>query len=213
MTAVLREPGWAGVLVLTTVVSIAAGAALFSTEVGQQALVDQWERTAIAFGQAVDDTQYARLQALSARGPLYAAGTALVSGPVLSLAVAALLFGLFRRRRPDVTFQQVLAVVAHAAVILALRQVVAAPLDYVRETTASATSLGLWFPMFDEASPVARFLGVLDFFVIWWCVVLAIGLGAAYGRPARALAPRFVGAYVTLAVALAVAMAVAGGTA
>ncbi len=213
MTAVHRDPVWAGVLALTTVVSVAAGAALFSTEVGQQALVDQWERTALAFGQPVDDARYAGLQALSAQGPLYGAATALVSGPVLSVAVAALLFGVFGRRRPDVTFRQLLAIVAHAGVILALRQVVAAPLDYVRETTASPTSLGLWFPMFDEASPVARFLGVLDVFVIWWCLVLAIGIGAAYGRPARALAPRLVGAYVTLAVVLAAAMALAGGTA
>lgn len=213
MTAVLHDPGWAGVLVLTTVVSAAAGAALFSTEVGQQALVDQWERTALAFGRPVGDAEYAGLQAFSARGPLYAAGTALVSGPGVSLAVAALLFGVFRRRRPDVTFQQVLAVVVHAGVILALRQVVAAPLDYVRETTASATSLGRWFPMFDEASPIARFLGVLDVFVIWWCVVLAIGIGAAYARPARALAPRLVGAYVAVAAGLAVAMALAGGAA
>jgi hypothetical protein len=53
---------------------------------------------------------------------------------------------------------------------------------------------------------------VLDLFVIWWCVVLAIGIGVAYGRPARRLAPTFVGAYVAMAAVLAVAMALAGGT-
>ncbi len=212
MTAALREPHWIGVLVLATLLPAAAGAVLFSTEVGQQALVDQWERTALAFGQPVGDAQYAGLQALSARGPAYAVGTAVLSGPVLALLVAVVLFVVFRGRRPEVTFRQVLAVVAHAGVILALRQIAAAPLDYVRETTASATSLGVWFPMFDEAAPVARFLGVLDLFVIWWCVALAIGIGVAYGRPARTLAPTFVGVYVTIAAVLAVAMAVAGGT-
>jgi hypothetical protein len=212
MTAVLREPSWAGVLVLATLLSATAGAVLFSTDVGQQALVDQWERTALAFGQPVGDAQYAGLQTLSARGPAYAVGTALLTGPVLACLVSVVLFLVFRGRRPDVTFRQVLAVVAHAGVILALRQIAAAPLDYVRETTASATSLGVWFPMFDEAAPVARFLGVLDLFVIWWCVALAIGIGVTYGRPARTLAPTFVGAYVTIAAVLAVAMAVAGGT-
>jgi Yip1 domain len=213
MSAVLREPRWAAVLLVATVVPAAAGAVLFSTDVGQQALVDQWERTAFAFGQPVDDAQYARMHELSARGPLYAVGTAVLSGPLLTVAVAAGLFGLFRGRRPDVAFRTVLAVVAHAGLILALRQTVAAPLGYVRETTASATSLGVWFPMFDEAAPAARFFGVLDLFVIWWCVVLAVGTGAAYGRPARALAPVLVGAYVAVAVVLAVVMAVTGGTA
>ncbi len=213
MTAVLRDPRWTGVLLVATVMPAAAGAALFSTHVGQQALVDQWERTALAFGQPVDDAGYAGLQALSVRGPLYAVGTALLGGPVLTLVVAGALFGMFRGRRPDVAFRSVLAVVAHAGVILALRQVAAAPLDYVRETTASATSLGVWFPMFDEAAPVARFLGVLDLFAIWWCVVLAIGVGVAYGQPVRRLAPTLVGTYVVLAAIMAVVMAVAGGTA
>lgn len=213
MVAVLREPRWAAALLIATLVPAAAGAAFFSTGVGQQALVDQWERTALAFGQPVDDAQYAQLQELSSRGPVYAVGTAVVSGPLLTLAVATVLFGLFRGRRPDVPFRAVLAVVAHAGIILALRQTLAAPLGYARETTASATSLGVWFPMFDEAAPAARFLGVLDLFVLWWCVVLAIGIGAAYRRPARSLAPALVGTYVAVALVLAVAMALAGGTA
>lgn len=213
MTAALREPRWVAVLLIATVIPAAAGAVLFSTGVGQQALVDQWERTALAFGQPVDDAQYARMRELSTRGPLYAVGTAIVSGPLLTVAVALCLYGLFRGRRPDVPFRAVLGVTAHAGLLLALRQTVAAPLNYLRETTASATSLGVWFPMFDEAALAARFLGVLDLFVLWWCVVLAIGVGAAYGRPARALAPALMGAYVAIAAVLAAVMAMAGGAA
>ena len=42
-------------LLVTTLVSAGAGAALMETAVGRQALVDQWERTATAFGRQVDD--------------------------------------------------------------------------------------------------------------------------------------------------------------
>ncbi len=213
MTAVLRRPDWAGALLITTVLPVLAAAALFGTEVGRQALVDQWERTAIAFGQPVDDTRYAGLQEASAQGPWYGAGMAVLGGPVLTLAVAAGVWLAFRRSGPAVTFRQVLAVATHAGVILALRQLVGAPLTYLRETTASATSLGVWFPMLDEAAPVARFLGILDIFVLWWCVVLAIGVSVAYGRRARTLAPAAIGLYAGAAALLALVMAVTGGTA
>jgi hypothetical protein len=207
----LVHPRALGVLTVATVVAALAGALLMQTEVGRQALVDQWERTAMAFGRPVDDAQYARLQEMSAAAPEYAVMGAVVAGPVVALGVAGLLFLVFNRgsgRRRS--FRQVLAITAHAGVILALRQLVAAPLGYMRETTASATALGVWFPMFDEASPVARFLGLVDVFIVWWAIVLAIGVAVLFGRNARALAIRFVGVYAGLALLLAAVMAVVG---
>jgi hypothetical protein len=105
----------------------------------------------------------------------------------------------------------VLAVAAHAGAVLALRQVVAAPLTYMRESTASATSLIVWAPALEETSALARFLGLLDVFVIWWAIVLAIGAAALYRRPVRPLAGTFVGIYVGVATALAAVMAAAAG--
>jgi hypothetical protein len=182
-----------------------------STEVGQVALVDQWERTAVAFGQPVDDAAYARLQELSARGPLYEAGVAILNGPIQAYAVSTLIFFAFGGRRKGVTFRQVLSVVSHAGVILALRQVIGAPATYARETTASATTLGVWFPMFDEASPVARFLGAMDLLVVWWVVVLGIGVAVLYRRRMVRTATAMAGIYAVLALVMAVAMALAGG--
>ena len=209
---VSEAPRWLGVLLVAAVAGALAGALLMETEIGQQALVDQWERTAIAFGHDVDDAQYARLEALSARdGAAYAAGMALLEGPAVTLVAAAVLF-LADARRRGVEFRRVLAVTAHAGVLLALRQIVAAPLGYLRETTASATSLGVWFPMFDEASPVARVLASLDLFVIWWAVVLAIGIAVLTGRQARRYLTVLLGAYAGLAILLAAAMAMTGGT-
>lgn len=212
----LREvsdaPRWLGVLLLAAVAGALAAGLLMKTDVGQQALVDQWERTAVAFGHDVNDSQYARLEALSAQaGWAYAAGVALLEGPGVTLAAAAVLF-LADARLRGVEFHRVLAVAAHAGVLLALRQIVAAPLGYVRETTASATSIGVWFPMFDESSPVARVLASLDLFVIWWAVVLAIGVAVMTGRPARRYAAALCSAYAALAILLAAVMALTGGT-
>jgi hypothetical protein len=67
--------------------------------------------------------------------------------------------------------------------------------------------------MFDEASPVARFLGAIDLFVVWWIVVLAIGASVLYRRSTRSLALAFAGASVVLALIAALVMAVSGGTA
>jgi hypothetical protein len=211
---VAATPRWAGVLLLTTLVTFISSALLFKTEVGRLALVDQWERTAIAFGHRIDDAQYTRLETLSANGIGYAALSALVSGPILTVAVTLVLMlvarGILKSRA---SFRQLLAVAAYAGVILALRRVIAAPLNYASETLASPTTLVRVMSTLDETSPVARFLGVIDLFVLWWIVVLAIGVAGVGRRPARPLALAFTGAYVALALLLALAMAVSGGAA
>jgi hypothetical protein len=184
-----------------------------STEVGRQALVDQWERTATAFGQAVDDATYAQMEARADHGGIeiaYAAGTALWYGPLLAFAVAGLLFVALKPRRP---FVELLTIASYSGVILALRQVISTPIYYVQESIASPTTLVRFVGMVDEASPVARFLGVIDLFVVWYIVVLAIGVSVVSKRPTRRLALAFTGAYVVLALLTALVMAVSGGTA
>jgi hypothetical protein len=195
-------------------VTAASQAFLFQTDVGQVALVDQWERTALAFGQPIDDARYAELQALSGGGALYGTGTALAGGPVLTFALAGLIFLVFRPRGDQaVSFSQVLAVVAHASVILAIRQVTSVPVTLAREATGGATSLALWFPALDSASFAGRFVGTLDVFVIWWVAVLAVGVGILYGRQVRSLTTAFLGVYAGVALLLAVTMTALGGTA
>jgi hypothetical protein len=211
--SIASAPRWAAVLGLTFAVTFACGAILLETEVGRLALVDQWERTALAFGQTVDDTRYLAFEDASRSGTLYAALSALVSGPLVAFSTAALFFGVFTGLLHGAArFVQVLAVVAHAGVILALRQIVATPLNYARESLTSPTTMNVFFRGLDEASPIARFLGVVDLFMVWWVVALALGVSVLYKRPARLLVLCVVGAYVVLAVLLTLAMALAGGT-
>jgi hypothetical protein len=94
-----------------------------------------------------------------------------------------------------------------------VRQLVATPLVYTRETLASPTSFNLFFTMFDESFPLARFFGIVDLFIIWWVVVLAVGMSTLFRQPARRLALAFMGTYVALAAILAITMALTGGTA
>ena len=211
--AIAHSPQWLGVLILTFLVAAGSTAVVLETTVGELALLDQWERTASAFGRDVTDAEYASMVETSRNGALYALVSAGVSGPLLVLALSAMLFMALKAQAPDVTFRQVLAIAAHAGVILALRQLIAAPIVYTRETLASPITLGAFFQMLDETSPFARFFSIIDLFVVWWVLVLAIGMSVLYRRPARRLAGIFVGAYVTLAVVLTAVMAATGGTA
>lgn len=216
MTAVAASPRWIAILAILTIATAGSRVAVFETRVGRLALVDEWERTAVAFGQEVDDVRYAQLRELSTHAVAYGVGAAVVNGPALVFVVAAaafLLFGLSgapNQTRPS--FTQVCAIVAYASVPLALRQIVASVSTYVSESTASATSIGTWWATLNEASAAARFAGALDVFVIWWVVLLAIGLGVLYQRSAGRLALTLLGAYAGLALALAGTMAALGGT-
>ena len=103
--------------------------------------------------------------------------------------------------------------VAHASVILAIRSRCRPPVSYRAGGDGGATSLGFWFPALDAASFAGRFVGALDVFVLWWVVLLAVGVGVLYGRQARSLAATFLGVYAGVALLLAATMTALGGTA
>ena len=207
----MKHPRWGGLLAVLTAASFAATAGFVATDVGQMALVDQWERTALAFGQQVDDARYAEMQRLSRYGVPYAAATAIARGPGAAAVLAGVLYGVFAARGRRAGFVQVLAVVAHAGVILVLRDIVAVPLNYIRESMASPVTLVQFLGVVDEASPIARFFALIDVFMLWWIVVLAIGLAALYQTRTRTVAAGLLAAYAGIAVLLAGTMAVLGG--
>jgi hypothetical protein len=205
------RPRAAGLLLILTAASCAATGWLLATDVGQIALVDQWERTALAFGRPVDDARYAEMQNLSRYGVPYAAAMAAVRIPVAATAIAGVLYGAFAARGRRATFSQALAVTAHAGVILALRDVVSAPVNYVRESLASPVTLNYFVGVLNESSPLARFFSLFDLFMLWWIVVLAIGVAVLYGMRVTQVAAGSIAIYVGIAVLLAGTMAILGG--
>jgi hypothetical protein len=196
--AVIERPSWVDVLAVTTLLSVVVSGAFAGTSVGRLALLDGIEQVTYSFGHEMTDAAYAVVAAI-------------VVGPVLAVAVAGAAYGAAGRRaatRP--TFRQVFAVVVHAGAILAIRQVLAAPLSYLKETAANPMSLVNWLPV-DSASPLARVLGLLDVFVIWWAIVLAVGLAILFRKRARPLALALVGAYAGLSLLVAIAAAAVTG--
>jgi hypothetical protein len=212
LQAVAAAPHWAGLLALLFLVSFSVSAAFFATDVGQLALVDQWERTAIAFGQPVDAARYAEFQEWGGRGVSYAALTSLTAGPLAAIGLSAILFGIFTAWRGGrASFHQVFAVVVHASVILTLRQLISTPVNYARESVASPTTLVGLLSGIDEGSPVARLFGLIDVFVIWWLIVLTVGVAVLYRLPAQRVAAVSIGVYVAVALLLVGTMAMLGG--
>lgn len=212
--ALAAAPRWADVLVVTSLAAASTTALVLETDIGRLALVDHLDRTATALGRPLDNGQYAALQETGALGTAYAVVTALINGPVLAAALSALLVGVLRPGAgSSVTYRQVLAVVSHAGVILALRQLMAAPLTYARETLASPLTFATVFTLLDETSPLSRFAGMVDVFVVWWIVVLATGVSVLYRRPAARVAVTFTGVYIVLAALAALAVAITGGSA
>ena len=55
---------------------------------------------------------------------------------------------------------------------------------------SSPTNLAVFLPFLDESSFLARLLGSIDLFFIWWMLSLAIGLGVLYrSAPGRSRSP------------------------
>jgi hypothetical protein len=76
---------------------------------------------------------------------------------------------------------------------------------------SSATNLAVFVPFLDEGHIVARFLGVIDLFIVWWLLVMAIGLGVLYRRKTSPIFWSFIGIYVIIAVVVALVMWSASG--
>jgi len=112
----------------------------------------------------------------------------------------------------DATYKQALAVVVHAGVISTLAQLFTAPLNYARGTLGSATNLGVLLPMIDEKSFLGRLAGTIDLFMVWYVVVLAMGLGVLYRRRTQPIAIALFVVYAVIAVGFAAIMSRLGGS-
>jgi hypothetical protein len=185
---------------------------LLSTDVGRQALVDERVRQIEAFGGRVDDDAYQALRTSPPFAVYFASGGRLLLAPPVTLAVAAGLALLARADGASLSGQAGLAISVHASIALALQQLVATPMHYLRESLTSPTNLAALLPMVEDGTIAARLLGAVDVFGLWWIWLLALGLAAATGRPARRHAGRLLLVYLGVAAGLAAAMTWSGGS-
>jgi hypothetical protein len=206
------DPRWLGMLLLTMTVTIGATTWLLSTDSGQQALLDQQVATLESFGRVVSDEMYAAMQDRLPYAAYLQAGTLLVAMPLVTFAVAGLLFGVFSGLLGgDATYRQVLAIVTHAGAVSIVQQLFSAPLNYARESLSSPTNLSVFFPMLAEESFLAAVFGTIDLFIAWWIVILAIGLGVLYRRKTSGIATGLFAVYGVIALAIAAVKSALGG--
>jgi Yip1 domain len=198
--SIVAQPKVLGALALVVAIGAMGTIAFLSTQVGQQAALDQQVRQTEAFGRPMTDAQYAQMERLLPYfGYIGAAGQA-ISLVVISLIIAGLMFAIFNAiLGGDATFKQVWAVVAHSGFVFSLQQLFVLPLDYVRESLTSPTTLSVFAPFLEEKSFAARLLGALDLFVMWWIVNLAIGLAVLYKRRTGPIATGLFITYVAIA--------------
>ena len=210
LAEVVRHPAFITTWVVVLLVVTVCGGLLLSTPIGQQALVDERVRVTEAMGGRVDDAAYARLQDEPPVSIYLTSGGRLLLTPPVTIAVALGVMTLARRDGAAMTFVTALAIAVHATVVLALQQIIATPLHYAYETLTNPTNLAGMLRMFDEGSWPARLFGAIDVFGLWWIWLLAIGIAAATGRPARQYIWKLLAVYISVAAIVAAVFAVLG---
>jgi hypothetical protein len=211
--SVIAHPKSFGMLVLVTIGIAAGAAAPMFTEAGKEAAINQQVSQTEAFtGQPVSDEQYENMRKMSSFMPYMTAGGVVVFVPLMCLITAGILYAIFNAAMGgNATFKQVFAIVAHASVISVLSAVFAGLVNTARGSSGSATSLGVLLPMLDEKSFVGRLMGMLDLFMIWYLIVLAIGLAILYKRKTQPVAMTLFGVYFVIVVLVAAVMSGMGG--
>jgi len=208
---VAARPRWFDMMALVLVITAVCTGGFFATQVGQTAWLDKTAEAARQSGAEMPEAQWATMQKIASyMGPIYAVST-LVIAPLMWLIVTAILFAVFNAALGGTaSFKQMYAVFVHSTAVTVVQQVFVTPLNYARETMASATNLAVFLPMLDEGSFLAKLLGMVDLFLIWWLIVLSIGLGVLFRRKTGPIAAGLFVVYGIIAVIAAAFMSRGG---
>jgi hypothetical protein len=210
---VAAYPKWFGVMAISLLVLAGANYAFLSTEVGQQASLDQQVAQIEGFGQRVDDAMYEQLKGRAKFGGAITAAAILVGSPIFTAIFAGLLFGIFSGvLGGQASFKQVFAMLAHTSVLSLLQGLFVTPLNYARESLSSATSLSVFLPMLPEGSFLSNFLGAIDLFILWSLALTSIGLAVLYRRKTAPIYVSLLVAYAAIALTIAAVKAALGGS-
>ena len=212
--AIAARPRVLGALLLILAISCAGTIALLSTEVGQQAALEQQIQQRRAFGAPpMTEAQSAQIERLLPYFGYIGAAYVAVALVFFSFALSGLMFAIFNALLGgDATFKQVLATVVHSGFVFSLSSFFTLPLNYIRESLTSTTNLGVFVPFLEETSFAARLLGALDLVVMWWMLNLAIGLGVLYKRRTGPVAVGLLVTYFVIALVIAVVRSAFSGS-
>jgi Yip1-like protein len=210
--SVAASPKWFGMLALTTIVIAIFTTLPMTTEAGRQAAIDQQVTQMQSFGFTVDDKMYEQLEKGAGRMPYTTGISVLVVSPIFAVIIAGILFAVFNAALGgEASFKQVFAVLVHAGAISALSTIFSGLINYFRGSIGSVANLGALLPMLSESSFAGRLLGMIDVFLIWYVVVLAIGLAVLYRRRTQPIAISLLTVYAVIAVVVALIKSRVGG--
>jgi hypothetical protein len=202
---VVAHPKWLGMLVLTTLLVALFSALPMTTDAGKQAALDQQVASMKSFGMDVSDDLYAQMEKGADRLPYTTAGFVLFISPIMAVIIAGVLFAIFNAALGgEASFKQVFAVLVHAGAVSALSTVFSGIINYFRGGSGSAANLGALLPMLPEDSFAANLLGTIDVFLVWYVIVLAMGLGVLYRRRTQPIAIALLVVYAVIALVIAV---------
>lgn len=200
---IAARPRALGAMVITVGLMAVTEGLFFSTTVMQEVLMNQQVEMLESFGVNINDQMYAQLEAGIARSAYTTPISLVIIIPLAAALMAGIILGIWGMLLGGAgTFKQVYAILAHSGIITALSVMFAMPLSYATGRLAGA-SLGALVPMLEETSFVARFLGAIDLFWVWWCVSVAIGVGVLFKRKTGGVAMTFLSIYVVIALVLA----------
>lgn len=201
---VAARPRWLGMMLVAILVTAVCTGGFLMTPVGQQAYLDNQIESTKRFVGEVSEAQVAGMERmLPYAAPISAVSVAIIM-PIMWLVMSGILFAVFSAALGGTaTFKQVFAVMAHSSAITVVQQLFVTPLNYVRESMSSATNLAVFLPMLDEGSFLAKFLGTIDLFLVWWVVLLSIGLGVLFKRKTGPIATGLFVVYGIIAVIVA----------
>jgi hypothetical protein len=203
--SVVASPKWFGVLAITTVAVAFFTALPLTTEAGRQSAIDRQVSQLQSFGVQVNDEAYARMEKQSAIMPYTTAGSIVVFTPIVATIFAGILFAIFNAALGgEAAFKQVFSVLVHAGVVSSFGAVFGGVINYFRQRMDNVTNLGSLVPMLPEKSFVVGFLSAIDVFLVWWMIVLAIGLAVLYRRRTQPIAITLLSIYGLIAIVIGV---------
>ena len=206
--SVVARPRWLGVMAITLVIGAACQYVILSSPELQDAIIDQQVRAMNSQGGGATEAQIAGIERFIGMLPVIYTVATFILGPLFVAAIAGILVGVFTTLMGGQgTFKQMYSVLTHSGVISMLSGVFSAalvlsgvPPTGVRPPGAN---LGIFVPMLEDTAFVSVMLRTLDIFLLWWLVVLAIGIGVMYKRRPGGIATSLIGVYVVIALLVA----------
>ncbi|MEZ5317218.1 MAG: YIP1 family protein [Vicinamibacterales bacterium] len=204
--AIVQQPRPVIILLLIALVTGVSAAIPQFTERGRQAAlqmqVEQMERFT---GQPLSDEMYQRMEAQS-HSPIGGIGAVvgtLIFMPIIALFFTALYWAVFNAvLGGTAAFKQVLGVVTHSMVVLALGALATLPVQLMstKWTTTGPFNLAALAPMLAPESFLSRVLSGLNVFTIWQIAILGIGLGVLYKKKPGGITVTLMVLYVVIVV-------------